>query len=347
MMVNYSGGFKESVDQIVELEKAGLDLVWVPEAYSFDAISQVGYLAARTERLRDRHRHRQRVLPHAASLMAMTAAGCDYVSDGRFILGLGASGPQVIEGFHGVPYEKPMTRIKEYIDVCRMTWRREPVVYDGETVQVPLPAGQGTGLGKPLKLINHPVRADIPIWWASLMGRSVEATAEHADGWLPIMFVPERYDQVWGRPAEGRPGQARAGARPSRDLRRRHARHRRGPGRRGAAPASSTWPVPWWRSTWAAWGRGARTSTTRRAALRLREGGGRHPGPLPRRQEGRGGRGTCRPSGWSCPTWSGPRSYVKERLGAFKEAGVTVLSVNPVGPTPVKAIEKLRDMVEA
>ena len=79
-----------------------------------------------------------------------------------------------------------------------MTWRREPVVYDGETVQVPLPAGQGTGLGKPLKLINHPVRADIPIWWASLMGKSVEATAAHADGWLPIMFIPERYQQVWG-----------------------------------------------------------------------------------------------------------------------------------------------------
>ena len=91
-----------------------------------------------------------------------------------------------------------MTRIKEYIDVCRMVWRREKLVYDGDTVQVPLPEGEGTGLGKPLKLINHPVRSDIPIWWASLMGKSVEATAEVADGWLPIMFIPDKAHLVWG-----------------------------------------------------------------------------------------------------------------------------------------------------
>ena len=161
MMLSYAGGFKESVDRLVELEKAGLDMVWVPEAYSFDAISQVGYLAARTERL-EIGTGIVNVYSRTPALMAMTAAGCDYVSDGRFVLGLGASGPQVVEGFHGVPYEKPMTRIKEYIDICRMTWRREPLVYDGEAVQVPLPAGQGTGLGKPLKLINHPVRGRHP-----------------------------------------------------------------------------------------------------------------------------------------------------------------------------------------
>ena len=88
----------------------------------------------------------------------MTAAGCDYVSDGRFMLGLGASGPQVIEGFHGVKYEKPMQRIKEYIEACRMIWKREEKFdYQGKTFQAPLPPGEGTGLGKPLKLINHPV----------------------------------------------------------------------------------------------------------------------------------------------------------------------------------------------
>ena len=164
MMLNYAGGFKESVDQVVELEKAGLDQVWVPEAYSFDAISQVGYLAARTERV-EIATGILNVYSRTAALMAMTAAGCDYVSNGRFILGLGASGPQVIEGFHGVSYDKPMQRIKEYIDVCREVWKREaPLNYDGKTVKVPLPAGQGTGLGKPLKIINHPVRKTIPIW---------------------------------------------------------------------------------------------------------------------------------------------------------------------------------------
>ncbi len=183
---------------MVELEKAGLDQVWIPEAYTFDAISQVGYLAANTDRV-EIGTGIVNVYSRTAALMAMTAAGCDYVSDGRFILGLGASGPQVIEGFHGVRYEKPMLRIKEYIEACRMIWKREEKFdYQGQTFQAPLPPGEGTGLGKPLKLINHPVRSDIPIWWASLKGLSVTATAEIADGWLPIMFIPEKFQQVWG-----------------------------------------------------------------------------------------------------------------------------------------------------
>ena len=183
--------------RVQELEKAGLDLVWVPEAYSFDAISQVGFLAAKTERV-EIGTGIINVFSRTATAIAQTAAGCDFVSDGRFVLGLGASGPQVIEGFHGVPYEHPMPRIREYIDVCRMVWRREPVVYDGQVVQVPLPDGQGTGLGKPLKLINHPKRADIPVFWASLMGRSVAETARHADGWLPVFFDPEQVPPTCG-----------------------------------------------------------------------------------------------------------------------------------------------------
>src|SRR3954453_18502362 len=182
MSIPYAGGFRESVARVVELEQAGLDVVWVAEAYSFDAISQMGYLAARTERL-GIAAGIGNVFSRTPALGAMTFAGLDYVSDGRVICGLGASGPQVVEGFHGVPYDKPMQRIKEYIEVCRKVWRREVLVYDGQTVQIPLPAGQGTGLGRPLKLINRPVRADIPIWWASLMGLSVAATAELADGW--------------------------------------------------------------------------------------------------------------------------------------------------------------------
>ena len=169
MGINYSGGFKEAVDRVVELEKVGLDQVWIAEAYSFDAISQVGYLAAKTNRV-EIGTGIVNVYSRTAALMAMTAAGCDYVSDGRFILGLGASGPQVIEGFHGVPYEKPMQRIKEYIEVCRNVWAREAPHLNTTVRQCTfrLPAGQGTGLGKALKIINHPVRKDIPIWWASL-----------------------------------------------------------------------------------------------------------------------------------------------------------------------------------
>ncbi len=197
MMINYSGDFHADVRRVVELEHAGLDLVWVPEAYSFDAVSQLGYLAAKTERIQIGSGILN-VFSRTATCMAQTAAGLDFVSDGRFVLGLGASGPQVIEGFHGVPYDKPMPRIRDYINVCRMTWRRERVEYDGPTVKIPLPAGEGTGLGKPLKLINHPVRADIPIFWASLMGLSVKNTARYADGWLPVFFDPEKFHTVWG-----------------------------------------------------------------------------------------------------------------------------------------------------
>ena len=97
-----------------------------------------------------------------------------------------------------MPYEHPTLRIRETIEVCRATWRREVVDYHGATIDIPLPEGQGTGLGKSLKLINHPVRPAIPIWWASLKRRSVEATAEVADGWIPLFFVPERSRTVWG-----------------------------------------------------------------------------------------------------------------------------------------------------
>jgi F420-dependent oxidoreductase-like protein len=128
----------------------------------------------------------------------MTAAGLDYVSGGRFELGIGASGPQVIEGFHGVRYDAPLGRMREIVEICRMTWRREPVVHSGAKYRIPLPEGEGTGLGKPLKLINHPVRERIPITIASLGEKSVEQTAEIADGWLPMFFHPERAADVWG-----------------------------------------------------------------------------------------------------------------------------------------------------
>lgn len=193
MMINYISDFQTSAKRVAELEKVGLDIVWIAEAYSYDSISQVGYLAAVTDRVQI-GTGIINVYSRTAALTAMTAAGCDYVSNGRFILGLGASGPQVIEGFHGMPYEKPMQRTKEYIEVCREIWKREkPLSYDGKTVQVPLPAGQGTGLGKPLKLINHPVRSEIPVWWASLKDKSVEATAEMADGWMPVFFCQRSF----------------------------------------------------------------------------------------------------------------------------------------------------------
>lgn len=197
MMLNYSGGFRETAAEVGELEKAGVDIVIVPEAYSFDAVSQLGYLAAVTDTIKLASGILQ-IYTRTPSLTAMTAAGLDFVSDGRFVLGIGASGPQVIEGFHGVPYDAPLRRTREIIDICRMVWRRDKVEYDGRSYQIPLPAEKGTGLGKPLKLINHPLRDRIPIVVAALGPASVKQTAEIADAWMPMFFHPERARDVWG-----------------------------------------------------------------------------------------------------------------------------------------------------
>ena len=198
MQVGYSGGFAESVAQVKALEKAGMDIVYVAEAYGYDAPTLMGYLAAVTDTIQIA----SGILPiytRTPTLLAMTAAGLDDLSGGRAILGLGASGPQVIEGFHGVAYDAPIGRTREIIDICRKVWaREEPVVHDGKHYQLPLPEEKGTGLGKPLKIITHPLRSDIPIHVASLGPKNVQMTAELANGWLPILFHPERAKDVWG-----------------------------------------------------------------------------------------------------------------------------------------------------
>ena len=295
MTLNYAGGHEQSAKQAVELEKAGLDVVWVAEAYSFDAPTFMGYLAAKTERVEIG----SAILPiysRTPTLIAMTAAGLDAISDGRAVLGLGASGPQVIEGFHGVPYDRPLTRTREIIDVCRKVWAREaPLTHDGPAYHIPLPEGQGTGLGKALKIINHPVRPRIPIWVAALGEKNVAMTAEVADGWMPIFFVPDKAKEVFGPSLDTGAAKRDRLARRAADRGRRRLRHRRG-GRSG--PIREL-------------GRGRRRALHRRHGrqgqellqrpglpLRLREGGGGDPGPLPVGQEGRGRRARFPPSSW-------------------------------------------------
>jgi len=196
--INYAGGFKEVAAEVADLERAGLDIVFVPEAYSFDAVSALGYLAASTDRVELASGILQ-LYTRTPTLTAMTAAGLDYVSDGRFILGLGASGPQVMEGFHGVPYDAPIARTREVIEICRQVWRRETLQYEGTHYTIPLPPEQGTGLGKALKLINKPVRERIPVLIAALGPKNVELAAEVAEGWQPIFFLPEKAQDVWGK----------------------------------------------------------------------------------------------------------------------------------------------------
>lgn len=142
IFLGYAGGFREAAEQVVELEKVGVDLVLVAEAYSYDAISQLGYLAAKTSTI-ELGTGVVPIYTRTPSLLAMTAAGVDYVSDGRMRLGIGTSGPQVVEGFHGLPFDAPMGRTREVVEICRQVWRRERVNFDGKHYQLPCrPTGE-------------------------------------------------------------------------------------------------------------------------------------------------------------------------------------------------------------
>src|ERR687890_1308107 len=139
IQASYSGGFQETAAEVRDLEAAGLDVAMVAEVYTFDSVSQLGYLAAVTERVE----LMSAILPiysRTPTLTAMTAAGLDFVSDGRFTLGLGASNPQVVEGFHGVRYDAPVARTREIVEICRAVWRRERLEHEGRHYRIPLPA---------------------------------------------------------------------------------------------------------------------------------------------------------------------------------------------------------------
>lgn len=197
MTITYSDDPLKAVAHAQAMEKAGVDQAWVAEAYSFDAVSTLGFLAASTETME----LVSGILPiytRTPTLIAMTAATLDSLSGGRFALGLGASGPQVIEGWHGVPYDRPLGRTREVIEICRKVWKRERLEHDGRNYQMPLGADKGTGLGKPLKLINTPLRENIPVYIASIGEKNVELTAEVANGWIPVFFHPEKAHDAWG-----------------------------------------------------------------------------------------------------------------------------------------------------
>ncbi len=339
--INYAGGFKEVAAEVADLERAGLDIVFVPEAYSFDAVSALGYLAASTERVQLASGIMQ-LYTRTPTLTAMTAAGLDYVSDGRFVLGLGASGPQVIEGFHGVPYDAPIGRTREVVEICRAVWRRERLQYAGRYYTVPLPADQGTGLGKSLKLINEPVRERIPVLLAALGPKNVELAAEIAEGWQPIFFLPEKAHDVWGDAL--RTGKANrdpalgeldvyAGpvlaigddVEPLREFVKPHlALYIGGMGAKGKN---------FYHALATSYGYGAEADRIQELYLAGdKEAAAKVvPDDLVRDV-----------------SLIGSAGFVKERIAAFREAGVTTLNVVPIAATPaerVKLIEQLRNLV--
>jgi F420-dependent oxidoreductase-like protein len=175
----------ETVDFVVEAEKLGLDICWVAEAWGADAPSALGYLAARTERLLLGSGIIQ-IGTRTPMSIAMTALSLARLSRGRFLLGLGASGPQVIEGLHGVPFAAPLTRMRETVEVIRQAFAGEKIAYSGSHVKIPRPDGQG----RPMRLAL-PANTDIPIYLASMSPKMLELTGQVADGWLGTSFVPE------------------------------------------------------------------------------------------------------------------------------------------------------------
>ncbi len=184
-----------------EAERLGYDSAWAAEAWGTDAVTVLAWLAATTSTIKIGSAILQMPARTPANT-AMTAATLDLMSGGRFLLGLGTSGPQVVEGWHGEPWGKPLAKTREYIEVVRAALRRETLEFEGEHYSVPYRGTDATGLGKPLKLMMRPLRAEIPIYLASLRRRSVELATEIADGWLPIFFSPERARQTFPVPFE-------------------------------------------------------------------------------------------------------------------------------------------------
>ncbi|GLY24707.1 LLM class F420-dependent oxidoreductase [Micromonospora sp. NBRC 101691] len=334
----YATDPRSGADAVATWEQDGLDVVWVSEAYGFDAPTIMGYLAAKTTRMQIG----SAILPiysRTPALLAQTAAGLDAISGGRAILGLGASGPQVIEGWHGVAYDRPLTRTREVIRVCRQVWRRETLVHDG-IYQLPLPAGEGTGLGKPLKILTHPVRDRIPIHVASLGDKNVRMTAEIADGWLPFLFDPERAADVWGaalaagrakRPGDLGPLEIVAGGPLAigpdvtglRDLARPLiALYVGGMGAKGRN---------FYHDLLGRYGYAAEADRIQDLYLagRKTEAAAAVPAELLERT-----------------SLIGPESYVRDRVQAYRDAGVTILNVTPLGSEPRRLIATLKDMAQ-
>jgi F420-dependent oxidoreductase-like protein len=340
MPLVYAGNPRETADQVAGLEKAGLDLIWVAEPYGFDAPTLMGYLAAKTETVQI-GAGILNVYSRTPGALLQTAAGLDNVSGGRAVIGLGASGPQVIEGFHAMPYDRPLTRTREVIEVLRMGLRHEKLDYQGKTFSVPLPEGQGLGLGKPLKLLNRPERSQVPLWVAALGDKNVAMTAEVADGWLPFLYYPEKAQQVWGEPL------ARGAAKRSADLAPLEI-CAGGMVAIGEGPETKAL-LDFMRPMYALYvgGMGARDKNFYNQ-LACEYGFEKEAKEIQdlylsgKKKEAE----ALVPLEWlEAGNLVGPESYVKERIAAFRESGVTNLSVTPASDDPAGTIAQIKEWV--
>ena len=337
MPLTYAGNPRETADQLAGLEKAGLDRIWVAEPYGFDSPTLMGYLAAKTETV-EIGAGILNVYSRTPGALLQTAAGLDNVSGGRAVIGLGASGPQVIEGFHGLPYDKPLGRTREIIEIIRMGLRREALVSDG-IFKLPLPADQGLGLGKPLKLLNKPERKSIPLWVAALGDKNVQMTAEVADGWLPFLFHPEKAQSVWGDALEKGKAKRQEGLAPLEIS----------AGGMVAIGEDVKGMLDFMRPMYALYvgGMGARGKNFYNQ-LACQYGYEKEAKEIQDLYLGGNKRDAeaLVPLEWlEAGNLVGPASYVKERIAAFKEAGVTNLQVSPASEDPAATIAQLKEWV--
>src|SRR5215207_2614328 len=189
---------EEAAELVLAAEGMGYESVWAAESYGSDVVSVLAWLAARTEKINLGAAIMQ-VPARPPAAAAMAGATIDKLSGGRFLFGFGPSGPQVSEGWYGVPYAKPWGRTREYIEVVReIIARAGPVEHEGEHYPLPLPGGEA----KPLKLNCHPLRNEIPVFVGAIGRKSVELAAEICDGWIPIFFSPDAFDETWGEHLE-------------------------------------------------------------------------------------------------------------------------------------------------
>lgn len=193
----WGGGAGTDLGFVHEAEKLGYSSVWVAEAWGSDAVTVLSWIAARTEAINVGAGILQ-MPARTPAMTAMTAVTLNELSGGRFLLGLGLSGPQVVEGWHGVAYGKPLGKTREYVSIVRNAVARErSLIHDGAHYQIPYKGNDATGLGRPLKLMTHPTHP-VPIYLAAIGPKNVTLTAEIADGWLPIFYSPERAGDVYG-----------------------------------------------------------------------------------------------------------------------------------------------------
>lgn len=326
-------------EHIPRFEALGIDIFWIPELYGFDAVSLMGFIAAITRRAKIG----SGIVPlytRTPSLIAMTAAGVDAISNGRCMLGLGASGAQVIEGFHGVTYDAPVSRTEEIIDICHRVWLREKVSYQGRFYKIPMSEGKRTGLGKALKIIESPIRQHIPIFVAALGGANVKMAARVADGWISFLFWPERASAVWGKSlSEGKeerdqsldpleivaPVMVGVGGDVSKMRETAAAQLALYIGGMGAVGAN------YYNDLVAKYGMRDEAFNIQRLYLS---------------GEKKAAAALVPPSLVEGVTIIGDETTVRDRVSAYREAGVTILNVSPIGPEPERTIELVNKAID-